>query len=132
MGHRGRLHLKRQDSEFFRGVGVREQNDGMNDLDAFVGLAESVFKLDEAAGIGRGDDARAGRAEVSELALQEPRRGLRLSEVVDARAAAAPGRLGALAQFDAGDCPQNFPWLRRDFLPVAEMAGLVIRHDFQL
>ena len=101
----------------------------MDDLDLFASLAKSIFKLDEAAGIGRGDDVRVGRAQVSKLALLEPRCGLRLRDVVDARAAAAPGGLGTLAQFDAGDGPQNFPRLRGDFLPVAEMAGLVIRYD---
>jgi len=101
----------------------------MDNLNLFSGLAESVFKLDVATGIGRGDDARAGRAQMSELALLEPRRGLWLGDIVDAGAAAAPGGLGALAQFDAGDRPQDFPRLRGDFLPMAEMAGLVIGCD---
>ena len=103
----------------------------MDNFDFLAGLAESIFKLDVAAGIGRGDDARAGRAQMSELALLEPRRGLRLGDVIDARAAAAPGRLGALAQFDAGDRPQNFPRLGGNFLPVTKMAGLVIRCDLR-
>ena len=101
----------------------------MDNLGFFAGPAESVFDLDVAAGIGRGDQTRAGCAKVAEFALQEPRRGLRLRDIIDARAAAAPRRLGALAQLDAGDRPQNFPRLRGNFLPVAEMAGLVIGHD---
>ena len=115
----------------FGSVSAGEQDDRMDDLTLFAGLTKSVFKLDETAGIGRGDDARAGRAQVSNLALLEPRRGFRLRDIVDARAAAAPGGLGALAQFNAWDRPQNFPWLCRDFLPVTKMAGLVIGHDFQ-
>ncbi len=102
----------------------------MDDLGGGVaGGAEAVLDLQVATGIRSGDDARARRAEVAELALLEPRGGGRLREVVDAGAAAAPGGLGAFAQLDAGERAENRAGLGGDFLAVAEMAGVVISRE---
>jgi len=96
----------------FIAVGTREQDNRMDNLDIFTGRVESILKLQETARICRRHDSRAGSAQMLEFTLQQPRRGARLREIVNARAAAAPRGFGALAQFHAGNGPQNLPRLR--------------------
>ena len=83
----------------------------MNNLDAFADGTESIFDLQQAARIGRGDDARAGFAQMAELALLQPGGGARLGKVIDTRAPAAPRGFGTFAQFKAGNRAQNLAWL---------------------
>ena len=87
---------------------------------------EAVLDLEQAAGIARGDDGRAGGRDVVELSLEELVGHLGLDEVVDARAAAAPHRLGQRLDVEAGDFREQLARLHGDLLPVAEMAGVVI------
>ena len=90
------------------------------------GGAEAVFQLKMAARVGGGDDLGAGGEHVPDLAVLEARGGLRLGDGVDARAAAAPLGLGALAQLEPRDGAEDGAGLRADLLPVAEVATLVI------
>src|SRR3989338_1837986 len=86
-------------------------------------------KLNRAAGIARRDNGRAGRGDVSYLAVEEFGCQLGVRDVVDARAAAAPFRLGELDELDPGNGAQDFPRLLPDFLAVAEMTCVVVSRE---
>src|SRR5262249_39725093 len=61
-----------------------------------------------------------------DLPLEQPRRLVRLRDVVDAGAAAAPVRFGEVYQRDAREQPQQGSWLFHDPLPVREVTRVVI------
>ena len=64
--------------------------------------AQSVDDLEVAAGIGGGDNFGFGCTEVADFSLLEPGGCCRLRDVVDARTATTPRRLGAFAEFVTG------------------------------
>src|SRR5258706_314461 len=80
----------------------------------------TVDDLQEATGIGRGHNLRAGGFDVLELALKKFVGHLRLDQIVNARAAATPGALRQLNEFEIWDGAQKFPGLPRDLLAVAK------------
>ncbi len=98
----------------------------MDEGEWFRGVGFSGLQMERAAGVGDGDEGGVGFAEVVEFAVAEPPGGLGLGDGVDAGAAAAPGGFGGFAEFEAGDGAEDGAGLGRDFLAVAEVAGLVI------
>src|SRR5918996_136339 len=99
----------------------------MHDLDARVALPEPPRNLKEAPGIPRRHDARAGRENRGDLALEELAGHRRLEKIVDAGAAAAEVALGELDQTQARDAPQELARLPADVLAMREVTGVVVR-----
>src|SRR6185437_16626896 len=86
----------------------------------------AIDNLEQAARIAGGDDLRAGGLDVPELSCEKFVRHFRLDKVINASAPATPAAFRQLNQFQVWDRPQQLPWLRRDLLSVAKMAGFVI------
>jgi hypothetical protein len=84
------------------------------------------LKLEVAAWVGSGDDRGGGGGEVGQFAGEELGGLLRLGDVIDAGAAAAPGGLRKFRQSEAGDEFEELAGLAADFLAVAKVAGFVI------
>ena len=82
-------------------------------------------------GVAVGHDGGAGGLDVLELAVQELVGHLRLDDVVDAGAAAAPGALRQLDQLQVRDQAQQLARLGGDLLAVRQVAGLVIGHHLR-
>ena len=93
-----------------------------------VCLPQARLQLHGTAGVGGGDDGRAGADEVGEFAVEQLLRHLRLGDVVDARAAAAPVRFRQLHKIQARNHPQQIARRLGNLLAVAKVAGLVIGH----
>ena len=82
---------------------------GWNDV---AGLFEAVRDLQQASGIARDDEVGMGLEHVSDLAIAERSRRVRLHEVIDTRRAAADFGLRDLAQLHLRDGLQDAPrWL---------------------
>lgn len=111
---------------FFRAISLGEEADRLCDEHVHTCGTQTVDELQMASGIASGDRTRAGGGEMADLALLQDSRGLRLGDVVNAGAAAAPIRLRKFGQLDAGDSAQDFTRLPGDFLAVAEVAGLMV------
>ena len=109
---------------------LREQRDRMDyaQLQALRCFAP-LIELQQATGVARGDDVRAGGSDVFELSVEEFVRHFRLGQVVNARAAATPIGFGKLDQLEIRNRPQQLARLGGDFLAVAEVAGFVVGHD---
>ena len=73
----------------------------------------------------------ARRADVVQFAVEKFVGHFRLDQIVNARAAAAPGAFGQFDQFQIRNRLQDLARLRGDFLAVAQMAGLVIGHGLR-
>src|SRR4051812_11633606 len=85
-------------------VSLRQKRDGMDDAHWQVRFLRAIEDLEQAAGVGGGDDICTGTPNVLQLALQKVIRHLRLDEIVDPGASAAPGALRQLHQLQ--------PWNR--------------------
>ena len=112
--------------ERLRAVGAGEEGDGVEGFDFGAAGGEAVLDLKETTGIAGGDNGRARGSDVVEFALEKFIRHFGLDQVVDARAAAAPHRLGQRHDVEAGNRIKQSARLRGDFLAVAKMAGVVI------
>ena len=87
---------------------------------------KAVLNLQQAPGIPRGDNLSARGVDMVELALEELLGHFGLDEIINARAAATPHRLGQRGHLDAGNAFEEFAGLGRDLLAVAKMAGVVV------
>ena len=74
----------------FGAIRAGEQGHGLEEGDGRAGLAEAAGDLKVAPGVGGGEDRCAGAEDVPDLADEELFGLLRLGDVVDAGAAAAP------------------------------------------
>jgi hypothetical protein len=110
----------------FRAVGLGQQGDGMDQAHRDFLPADAVGDVGQAAGIAGRHDGGFGGDDVLELAVQQLIGHLRLDQIVDARAAAAPSALRQLRQCELGNGAQNLARLRGDLLAVAQMAGFVV------
>src|SRR5260370_16904024 len=100
----------------------------MDDAQREVFVPRAVYDLQQTARVASGNDGRPGAADVPELALEQSRGHLRLNQVVDARATAAPSAFGQFNQGKLGNGAEHLSRLRRDFLTVAKVAALVVSH----
>ena len=75
----------------------------MADSDVDALLFGALLDPGEAAGVAGGDDARAGRFEIFEFAVEELAGHFGFGDVIDAGAAATGVGLVHLDQFQAGD-----------------------------
>ena len=98
----------------------------MDDAEIQPFLFRAVDQLEQAAGIRGGDDIRAGGFDVPQLAGEQGVGGVRVRQVINTRAAAAPGGFGEFNEFQTGNRAEELARLRRDFLAVAEVAGVVL------
>lgn len=99
----------------------------MEDLLASVVEFGAGAKLKDATGI-RGDDCRGARgARVPHFLLEDFERGFRLRDVVNARRAAAVVGQRHFDKLDPGNRADQLSRSFADFLPVEEMAGILIR-----
>src|SRR5258708_14337738 len=103
----------------------------MDDAQREVFVPRAVDDLQQTARVASGNGARLGAADVPELALEQSRGHLRLNQVVDARATAAPSAFGQFNQGKLGNGAEHLSRLRRDFLTVAKGAGLVVSHGLR-
>ena len=90
----------------------------------------AVGKLDDAARVRGGDHLRSRLLDVVHLSFLELHRHLRLRDIVDPRAAAAPIRFVQLFTFYARDRVEHLPGRRRDLLSVCKVAGIVVGDGF--
>src|ERR1044071_6354922 len=67
-----------------------------------------------------------------EFAAEEFIRHFRLHDIVNAGAAAAPGGFRQLHQFQIWNRSQDLSRLRRNFLPMTQVTGFVVRHGRSL
>ena len=98
----------------------------MGDADVGLALGQAVGDVQRATGVAHRHHFRAGGADVADLALEQLVGHFRLGDVVNTGAATAPRALRQLGQFQSGDCLEQLPWLRGDFLAVAQVAGFVV------
>src|SRR6266849_5014460 len=103
----------------------------MDDAQGEILVPRAVDDLQQTTRVASGNDARLGAADVLELALEQGGGHLRLNQVVDARAPAAPGAFGQFSQREMGNGAEHLSRLGRDFLAVAKVAGLVISHGLR-
>ena len=89
-------------------------------------LAEATFQLEKTAGVCCRNEGSAGFDNVPDLAFLQLRRHFRLSDVIDASAPAAPGRLREFSQSETWNRFQDLPWLLGDLLAVTEVACFMI------
>src|SRR5260370_25737141 len=103
----------------------------MDDAEGEVFVPRAVDDLQQTGRVASGNDGRLGAADVPELALEQSSGHLRLNQVVDARATAAPSAFGQFNQRKMGNGAEHLSRLRRDFLTVAKVAGLVVSHGLR-
>ena len=89
-------------------------------------MAEATGDLKVAPGVGGGEDRCAGADDVPDLPDEELFGLLRLGDVVDAGAAAAPVGLGELDELEPGDEFEDVARLLGDLLPVGQVTGVVV------
>ncbi len=82
--------------------------------------------MEGAAGIGGGDDLGAGGCHLQHLPSQQALGHLRVSEVVDATAAATLIWMAHLHQLQPGNGLKEGPGLGLDALSVGEVAGVLV------
>src|SRR6266567_6593864 len=112
-------------------IGFGQQRDRMDDAHGEVLIPRAVDDLQQTPRVASGNDARLGAADVLELPLEQSGGHLRLNQVVDARATAAPSAFGQFNQCQMGNGAEHLPRLCRDFLAVAKMTGLVVSHGLR-
>src|ERR1039457_5033073 len=106
-------------------VSFGEESDRVDNTQVQALVFGAVDKLEQAAGVAVGHDAGAGRFDVLELAVQKLVGHLRLHNVVNAGAAAAPQAFRQLDQLQVRDQAQQLTRLVGGLLPVRPGAGLV-------
>ena len=89
-------------------------------------LPGAIDELQKTTGVARGYDFRPGGPDMFEFATEELIGHLRLHNIVNAGAAAAPRALGQFDQFQIRDRAQELARLGGDFLAVAKMTGFVL------
>src|SRR6267142_2938383 len=106
--------------------GAVEEFDDVEDL--LIGMVDrgSGTQLQEASGIGGGDDRGARGLRLYHFPRQQFKRRFGLRDVVDSGGAAADFRAGQFHKFESGDGAQKRARGLADFLTVEKMAGILI------
>jgi len=86
----------------------------------------AIHDLQQAPRIAGSDDPGPGAFDMPDFALKELVGHLRLNQVVDARAATAPGAFRKLDQLEIWNRVQQLARLRSNLLAMAKMAGFMI------
>ena len=89
-------------------------------------MAEAAGDLKVTSGVGGGEDRCAGTDDVPDLPDEELLGLLRLGDVVDASAAAAPVGFGEFHKLESGDELQEVAGLLGDLLAVRQVTGIVV------
>jgi hypothetical protein len=98
----------------------------MDNFQRATGSARGIDELEMAPGICRGNDLNSRGEDVFKFPVLEIRSHFGLRNVVNPRAAAAPGRLGQLDKLQSWNGKENLPRLAGDFLAVAEVTCLMV------
>ena len=87
---------------------------------------DSGAELQEAAGIGGGDDGGAGGLGLAHFFGKQLQGCISLGDVVDSGGAAADFRIGQFRKIEFGDGAQQGARGFADFLSVEEVAGILV------
>ena len=93
------------------------------------GPAQAVADLEDAAGVGGDDDARARLEDVFDFSTLQSRGHFRFSQIIAARTAATDIGLWHFNEAAARDGTNEFARWPGDVLRVSEMAGVMVSNQ---